>query len=258
MLINTSETDSKYEDKLRAIYKFINSVYLAYVDFLENRSKKNLETLIKHCKGLNPPVGFKKYQELLAKELEDIYLSYDELSKDDFDLKVIDLIAKKAQSAIRTCNSKLATIKDQGSDFSDIDRAETSLSLNAVRSIKKNYITVTKASVIPIGAFNYEKMENSFDCKTVSGYIQMKNQVLIVINQNKKPLDIEHDESIEQALARLEEQTNQSWMLVANSGISVQGFKNCIFYWAMSHHDVDKLRECCAQKRLLLSGWSLI
>lgn len=258
MLINTSETDSKYEDKLRAVYKFVNSVYLAYIDFLENKSKKNLETLIKHCKGLNPPTGFKKYQELLTKELTDIYLSYDELSDTDFDLKVIDLIAVHAQKAIRSCNRKLAALYDQGSDFSDINRSETSLSLNAIRSIKKNYVTVTKASIIPIGAFNYEKMENSFDCKTASGYIQLKDQVLIVINHNKKPLDIEHDESVEQALARLEEQSNQSWMLVANSGISVHGFKNCIFYWAMSHHDIDKLRSCCAKKRLLLSGWSLI
>lgn len=258
MLINTSETDSKYEDRLRAVYKFINSVYLAYVDFLENKSKKNLETLIKHCKGLNPPSGFRKYQDLLVKELSDIYSEYDSLQKGDFDFKVIDLTASKAKQAIGSCNRKIASLKDYGSDFSEIDHIETSLSLNATRSIKKNYITVTKASVIPIGAFNYEKMENSFDCKSASGYIQLKDQTLIVVNHNKKPLDLTHDESIEQALARLEEQTNQSWMLVANSGISVQGFKNCIFYWAMSHHDVDKLRNCCAKKRLLLSGWSLI
>ena len=95
MLINTSETDSKYEDRLRAVYKFVNSVYLAYVDFLENKSKKNLETLIKHCKGLNPPSGFRKYQDLLVKELSDIYSEYESLQKDDFDFKVIDLIANK-------------------------------------------------------------------------------------------------------------------------------------------------------------------
>ena len=162
MLINTTETDSKYEDRRRAIYKLINSVYLSYVDFLENKSKKNLETLIKHCKGLNPPSGFRKYQDLLVKELSDIYSQYDSLSEEDLDLKVIDLIADKAKQAITSCNRKIATIKDYGSDFSEIDNIETTLSLNASRSIKKNYVTVTKASVIPIGAFNYEKMENSF------------------------------------------------------------------------------------------------
>ncbi len=254
------ESDSKYEDKLRETYKFMLALHSVYVDFIDNHSVQNLQSLIKYSKNISAPQGLKKYQVMLVKELEDILNAYESLDENDFDLEVLDLAAKKAESTIRSCKTKLndSSTSKYGSAFSDMCDADTTLTSTAIESFKKNYVTITHADVIPIGSFNFGKIEHAFNTKSAAGYVQLKDQVIIAVNAIHRPMDVTLRETLEQALARLEEQTNQPWMLVVNSGISVHQYKSCVFYWAMSQHDVDKLRKCCAQSRLLLSGWSIV